>query len=368
MNILQMASNMKKNGPAMVVFDLSDALAELGHTVYIAAGDGELVYEIKHPNIHFVHIPIDRIQGGRIKKIEKYTVNAVKTYSKLKKLIKEKNIQIINSHQPISNMYAKRLSKALHIPFVTTSHNVYDKGFFSSTYVSGDYVVACGDKVYENSIKNFKISKNRITCIRNGINPERLIATAPISYDGKYVIGTLAGLRKQKSLGNLIKAFYQFYQKVEASCLVIAGDGEEREYLESLVDELELQESVYFLGFRNDSANVLAGLDVFVLSSEYEGLPISMLEAMAMKVPVVVTSVGSIPWVIKDKENGILCDYGNIEQMAENIYQLFEQRDFATKLSESGYRTVIDEFSNMKMAIEYLNVYKKLINYKQEKW
>lgn len=364
MNVLQIASNMKRNGPAMVVFDLSYGLAEMGHIVYIAAGEGELVKEINHPNIHFVHIPIDRIRGSVIKRIGRYTINAVKTYSMLKKLIRKNNIQIINSHQPISNMYAKKLSRTLHIPFVTTSHNVYEKGFFSNTYASGDHVVACGDKVYENSIKKFKVSEDRITCIRNGINPERLVATSPISYDGKYVIGALAGLRKQKSLSNLIKSFAQLKQKIDGACLVIAGDGEEREYLESLVSKLNLQDSVHFLGFRNDSANVLAGLDVFALSSKYEGLPISMLEAMAMKVPVVVTSVGSIPWVIKDKENGMLCDYGNVQQMADIFERLYIDEPLRKRLGNAAYQTIYEKYSYLSMSQQYLKIYELMISNK----
>lgn len=360
MNILQIASNMKRNGPAMVVYDLACGLAEMGHNVYIAAGSGELVPELNHPNIHFIHIPIDRVGGNKARRLLTYGMNAVKTYNMLKWIIKINKIDVINSHQPISNLYAKRLSRVCHIPFVTTAHNVYAKGFLSNTYVSGDHVVACSDKVYENSIEKFGVNPERITCIRNGINPNRLKADSPISYPEQFVIGTLAGLRKQKALDNLIKAFDLFHKNVPKSCLVIAGEGEEKEKLVSLVNNLGLNDAVHFLGFRNDSANVLAGLDIFALSSEYEGLPISMLEAMAMKVPVVVTNVGGIPWVINDGENGLICEYGNAYDMAEKFMQLYRDESFSNHLSENGYSVLIRDYSNEKMAMMYLGVYQSL--------
>lgn len=362
MNILQIVSNMKKNGPAMVVFDLAHGLAELGHTVYIAAGDGELVQEIKNQNIHFIHIPIERISlGNKAKQTYLYARNGIFAYIELRNLIEKNDIDIINSHQPIPNIYAKVLSKNLHINFVTTSHNIYSKGFLSNTYVSGDYVIACSDKVYENSIINFGVPKERITCIRNGVNPARLTPAEPITFIGKFVIGTIAGLRKQKALDNLIKAFSIFHSRVQASVLVIAGIGEEEENLKSLAKELRINDSVYFLGFKGNVADVLSGLDVFALSSEYEGLPISMLEAMVMKVPVVVTPVGGIPWVIKNEYNGLLCECKDVIQMANAFYRLYKDNSFSHSIAEAGYRSIIEEFSYKKMAEQYFSVYEKLI-------
>ena len=340
MNILQIVSNMKKNGPAMVVFDLSYGLAEMGHTVYIAAGNGELEKEIKHPNIHFVHIPIERVNGNIIKQVCSYVVNGILTYSRLKTLIREKNIEIINSHQPIPNIYAKNLSRQGGIPFVTTSHNVYQDSFLNRTYVSGDHVIAVSEKVLNNSISKFRVSKDRITCICNGINPNRLKITQYYKSNGKFVIGTIAGLRKQKALDNLIKAFALFHNKFCESKCVIVGSGAEEAYLKSLACELEISESVEFWGFRSDVANVLASFDVFALSSEYEGLPISMLEAMALKIPVVVTAVGGVPEVIVNQKNGLMIKYMDNETMAKYFERLYIDELFREQIGNAGYQTI----------------------------
>lgn len=360
MNILQIVSNMKKNGPALVVYDLAHGLAEQGHSVYIASAEGELAYQLEYENIHFVHIPIERIQGNKLKQIVSYLPNALKAYNLLSKCIIENKIEIINSHQPIPNIYAKRLSKQYGIPFVTTSHNVYQDSFWNRTYVSGDHVIAVSEKVLNNSISRFHVSKNRITCIRNGINPNRLKINQHYKSNGKFVIGTIAGLRKQKALDNLIKAFALFHNKFCESKCVIAGSGAEEAYLKSLSYELGISESVEFWGFRSDVANVLASFDVFALPSEYEGLPISMLEAMALKIPVVVTAVGGVPEVIVNQKNGLMIKYRDNETMAKYFELLYTDELFRKQIGNAGYQTISEKYNYLSMSQQYLSIYELL--------
>lgn len=363
MNILQIASNMKKNGPALVVYDLAHGLAEQGHNVYIASAEGELAHQLEHENIHFIHIPIERVPGSKLKQIASYIPNAIKAYDLLKECIVDNKIEIINSHQPISNIYAKRLSKRYGIPFVTTSHNVYPDNFWNRTYVSGDHVVAVSEKVLNNSISRFHVPENRITCICNGINPNRLKVEQRFKSDGKFVIGTMAGLRKQKALDNLIKAFALFHNECSESKLVIAGSGTEEAYLKSVVHELGISESVEFWGFRSDVANVLSSFDVFALSSEYEGLPISMLEAMALKIPVVVTAVGGVPEVIENQKNGLMVKYMDNEEMAQYFERLYADKPFRNHIGNAGYQTICEKYNYLSMSKQYFDVYELLLAY-----
>lgn len=362
MNILQIVSNMKKNGPALVVYDLVHGLAEQGHNVYIASAEGELAHQLKYENIHFIHIPIERIHGNKLKQVVSYLPNALKAYNLLKKCIMDNKIDIINSHQPIPNIYAKRLSKQCGIPFVTTSHNVYSNSFWNRTYVSGNHVIAVSEKVLNNSISRFHVPENRITCIYNGINPNRLKINQQYKSNGKFVIGTIAGLRKQKSLDNLIKAFALFHNKFCESKCVVAGSGDEEAYLKSLVHELGISEAVEFWGFRSDVANVLASFDVFALSSEYEGLPISMLEAMALKIPVVVTAVGGVPEVIVNQKNGLMIKYMDNEAMAQYFERLYIDEAFRKKIGTAGYQTVCEKYNYLSMSQKYLSIYELLLS------
>lgn len=368
MNILQILSNIKKNGPALVVFDLAYGLAEQGHVIYIASAYGELAQQITHPNIHYFHIPTERISGNKLKSIFQYIYSAIRTYYLLKECILENEIDVINSHQPIPNMYAKKLSRKMKIPFVTTSHNVYSRSIMNRTYVSGDYVVAVSEKVLNNSVSLFGVPRNRIVCIRNGINLKRLVIDNPVRFKDKFVIGTVAGLRKQKALDKLIESFAKFKIHYDDSLLIICGEGEKKFELQELVAKLGMQESVLFWGFRDDISNVISSFDVFALSSEYEGLPVSMLEAMALERPVVATSVGGIPEVINNMENGLLIEYGNVEAMAKAFETLYESNDLRNEITRNAYNILKNKYSYIEMAKQYVEIYNKAMERKVNKW
>jgi glycosyltransferase involved in cell wall biosynthesis len=110
--------------------------------------------------------------------------------------------------------------------------------------------------------------------------------------DGTLLIGSAGNLFKRKGFDLLLRAFAD--SKVEAARLVIAGDGEERENLESLALELGVQDRVHWLGQRTDAAEVIAGLDIFVLSSSNEGMANVMLEAMAGGTPVIAFDISGV--------------------------------------------------------------------------
>lgn len=361
-NILHITSNLKKNGPAFVVFDIASGLNELNQNVFVASSDGELSEQLVNMGVKFIKIPINRINNKpNIIRFSNYLKNGIKTYKILSTLIKKENIDIINSHQPIPNIFAKLLSRKYKIPFITTSHNIYEKGFLSNTYNSGDIVVAVSDKVLNNTLELFKVPKEKAICIPNGINPSRLEITEKLKFNSSFIIGTVAGLRKQKSLDIMIKAFKKFNLICPDARLVICGEGSELNYLKQIVNSCDLENRVIFLGFRSDIANVISAFDIFALSSSFEGLPISMLEALVLKKPVVATKVGGIPEVIVDKYNGLLVDCNNIDELAQKFCELYNDVSLRDKISSNGYKTVIKQFSYKTMALNYLQVYSKLI-------
>lgn len=365
LNILQIVSNLDRNGPAYVVNDLASGLVEMGHKVVIASSGGSLEESLSS-EILKVYIPIGRKKGKS--KLLKYLLNAVKSYVILCRCIKENNINIINAHQPIPIILGKLVSIRTRKVFVTTSHNVYDKKMINRTYTIGDKVVAVSDKVRNNTIEVFKISPNKVITISNGINPAHMLyskdkcASDFNKGQDEFLFGTIAGLRKQKSLDILLKSFASVCEDMKNAKLVICGDGSERDNLMKLTNELGLVDKVKFLGFRNDIGYVLKNIDVFCLSSQYEGLPISMLEAMALKIPVIVTDVGGIPEVIEDGKNGIMVKKNDINSLANAIKMMYELDDIKTKIAEEGYRTIEMKFSYKIMAAKYAFLYNDLVN------
>ncbi len=142
------------------------------------------------------------------------------------------------------------------------------------------------------ALDTWRIPRRRIQYIPNGVDLARFGAPAPVSNEPP-VIGTVAALRPEKNLGRLLQAFASLRQATPAR-LVIVGDGPERAALEMMAATLGVGDHVRFTGHLPEPRLEYAGFDVFALSSETEQMPLSVLEAMAARLPVVATDVGDI--------------------------------------------------------------------------
>ncbi len=143
---------------------------------------------------------------------------------------------------------------------------------------------------------------------------------------------------------------------------LIIGDGPAREELEHQAIQLDLSpQNLKFLGSRTDIPEVLSALDIFVLSSEREGLPVSMLEAMAASLPVVATSVGGIPQVIIDGYNGVLTSPNEPSGLAKAMLSLIENKALCESVARAGYQTVKDRFSVDLVAKQIISLYDELL-------
>jgi glycosyltransferase involved in cell wall biosynthesis len=165
--------------------------------------------------------------------------------------------------------------------------------------------------------------------------------------------GIVAALRPEKNHALLIRAFARVRQQIPAAELLIIGDGPERESLEQLAGALKLAGAVHFLGNRQDVPELLATLDVFVLTSKMEANPVSILEAMASGKPVVAPRVGSIAESVADGCTGFLTEPGNEAQVAERLVQLLGDRPLARQMGQGGQAAVVEHGSLERMVGGY---------------
>jgi glycosyltransferase involved in cell wall biosynthesis len=136
------------------------------------------------------------------------------------------------------------------------------------------------------------------------------------------------------------------------TCLVV-GDGELRGLVEHEVQRLGLSEWVQLTGIRRDVPQLLAELDIFVMSSRWEGLPISLLEAMANGVACISTAVGGVPGVIKDGYNGLLVEARNTSAMASGLQQLLTDKDLRRRLGTQAKKDVLARYDVRATAAAY---------------
>ena len=136
-----------------------------------------------------------------------------------------------------------------------------------------------------------------------------------------FIIGSVGRLDEQKGYACLIRAAKTVCGVRPDVSFVIAGEGPQREYLQGLIDSLGLSERFRLLGFRKDTEVVTSALNLYVSSSLWEGSPLTVLDALALGVPVVSTRVGVVPEVLVNRENGWLTRCGDVDNLARGILE-----------------------------------------------
>ncbi len=193
-----------------------------------------------------------------------------------------------------------------------------------------------------------------------GISIDRLRAELGIANSTKVVVnvGSLVG---HKTHIYLVRAMRRVIDRIPDTTCVIVGEGPLRRQIESEIRRLGLSERIILTGFRRDAIRFTKLADVFAISSEMEGLCSCILEAFALSRPVVSTSAGGIPDIVRDGVNGILVPIRDSEALAQGILRLLEDRVLAERYAAEGRRTVESKFTAERMVASTLAVYGKLL-------
>jgi glycosyltransferase involved in cell wall biosynthesis len=293
----------------------------------------------------------------------------------LKSLVEEEKIEILHCHEPKSRLYGAVVSRMTGIPMVATHHLWTGQNLRTRLVESIDAAVLHGcDKVIgvsssvAESMRRVLVSSRRIEVIPNGIDLRSFEdelqndeARASLGIPpGVPVIGAVGRLDIQKAHERLIEAARKITDAGQDAVYVIFGEGVERPRLESLVRELGLTGRVLLPGYRKDIRPYLAMMDVFVMPSRREGTPMALLEAMAMKKPVVATAVGGVPDVLRDGIDGIMLPE-NGDGLGDALLKLLRDPACASQMARSGRRRVETEFSSSRMAGRYEDLYRRCL-------
>jgi len=194
-----------------------------------------------------------------------------------------------------------------------------------------------------------------VRCIKNGIDLTHVTSRVAHSEtraslglpDEAFVIGTVCRLTPVKGVEFLLKAFTQVKKRSASKMwkLVVVGDGPLRQSLEALASDLGVASETIFLGARTDVFDVMAALDALTLPSLHEGIPVVLLEAMALGVPIVASQVGGIPEILADYKEARLVPSQNPNLLADAIVELAEDAELRRRLSSAARVRVESELS-----------------------
>lgn len=220
--------------------------------------------------------------------------------------------------------------------------------------------IAVSHEVKRRLHDDLQVRASKISIVHNGIQVNAVIQRSLGPLQGPLqeapalpLVLTPARLHPQKGHADLLRAA----ALVPNAHFVLAGDGPERGALEDLVRHLGIESRVLFLGERDDVPQLLARSAAFVLPSLYEGLPVSVLEAMAVGTPVIATAVGGTDEVVEDGVTGVLVPPGNPARLAAEISRLIASQPLADQMSEEAKRRVQQSFSSDSMIRGVLDVY-----------
>lgn len=155
----------------------------------------------------------------------------------------------------------------------------------------------------------------------------------------------------------MLKAVSLIFKKGKNVKLVLVGDGKQSDILKSEAIRLGISEIIEFKGFRSDAVSFLKSFDCFVLPSLSEGTPRSIMEAMALKIPVVGSNIDGNRNLITNKKTGLLFNVGDCRDLAESICFYMDQKNELKVMVENAYNIIEQKYSNIKMAEEYSKVY-----------
>jgi len=175
------------------------------------------------------------------------------------------------------------------------------------------------------------------------------------------LIGTAGRLKPVKAYDHFLRAAGIVADRLPDARFLIAGDGPLRQELQELAKSLGLGDKVMFTGFRNDIEAILASLDLFVMSSRHEGIPVVLLEAMALSRPAVVTAVGGMVEVIESEKSGLLVEAGNPHELARACLRILENPELMRRIGEEGARRVRAEFTRDQQCRRVVALYEQLI-------
>lgn len=297
------------------------------------------------------------------------------TLRTIRNYIRENDIDIVHAHGYKSNFYAILCAAGLAAK-VATNHLWKRNNIKSRLYCALDAViirffdriVAVSDPIRQEMIAKL-VNPAKILVIYNGIDLRRfdcvrdksaLKSGTRIPKDA-FVLGTVASLSPEKGHIYLFQAAQNLLKTHPKLFLFIAGDGPLRAELEKTALTLGIQNHVFFAGFRKNMPDVYAAMDVFVLPSLQEGLPMALLESMACAKPVVATDVGSVRKLIKNEKTGLLVPPANTAALVSAIGFLLDDLNRAKRMALRGFAKVREQHSAAVMTQDYIHLYDSLL-------
>ena len=316
--------------------------------------------------------------GIAVHVIETETPFALHVYHKVYKLLKREKIQLVHMHGTRAATNTLIPSKLLGLPAIYTVHgwsfHTGNNPLVTSLRKKAEAFITknatatiCGSEADIASGKKH-CGRGKYNLIHNSINtceymPENVSSTfrEENGFNNDFIIASIARITFQKDPQTFLRAIPKVIQKIPQAKFVMIGNGELKEECVDLANQLGIKNNVSFLPFSQNVKAVLKDIDVFVLPSLWEVIPLGLLEAMAMEKICIGTKIPGTTEALIDGYNGYLFETGKDEQLAEKIIQSYVETDTAENLRKNARETVTEKFDLQKLVTKNEELYKSIL-------
>lgn len=353
-------------GAEVVVFNLLNRLREYSdlRIIALSLNEGILTKKLHDAGLETYVIP-------------EATYSFLIIFVKAFHLLKRKKIDIIHSHRYKENLLALLLAKSMggkHL--VTTLHGLSELPVSGKNQQSPiplkthiDYfflnrfftrVVAVSHEIKTVLVRYDLFTQKKVDVIYNGIPLPPQISSSESSTNGLFHIGTVGRMVPVKDFNLFLEVAAEIKKRKNNVRFSILGEGSLRQELIQRTKDLKIEDSMEFLSSRPDPFRYFQSLDLYLNTSLHEGIPMSILEAMACGKPVVAPNVGGIPEVISHREQGLLVEGRDPKDFADSCLALMQNQDLRAAMSKNAARKIESSFSSVKMAQSYQQLYGEL--------
>lgn len=354
MKILQVIPYFCFGGAETMCENLTYALKAQGHEVTVVSLFGEKT-------------PISRRmeeKNVRILYLDKKLGLDLSTVPKLKRIMEAEKPDVVHTHLNVIK-YAAAAARMAKVPkCVHTVHNVADQeaegkiqkitnGFYFRRGWS--VPVALSPEVQSSIVSFYGLKEEQVPIAYNGIDLSRCLPKERYSAGENFHILHIGRFNEQKNHAMLLRVFQKLALENPNLRLDLIGDGELRLEIEGLAEALGIKEKVSFLGAQSNVYPYLHDADLFLLPSRYEGMPMTLIEAMGTGLPIVATAVGGVPDMLKNGEDGITIPCEE-DQIVDACKALISDEALRERIGRAARKSA-DRFSAQTMGERYLEIY-----------
>lgn len=354
----------------------------------IGGGETHVINLIEQLNSeHFESLLLAFTEGPMVDKmrargIKTYVLKTEKPFDftkwgQVEKILVDNKIDIVHAHGTRASSNSFYAARKCGIPLIYTVHGWSfhpDQSFFvkkirllseSQLIKKSDFTICVSNNNLLDGRSHFKIAKAKV--IRSGIDLEKFNYRLTVSdLRGEFgigerdiLVGYVVRITKQKDPFTLIKAISLIPVDLKIKFLFV-GEGDLKDQSIALAKQLKVHDRIIFTPFREDVPAVLKAIDIYCLPSLWEGLPIGLLEAMAMKKAVIATAIDGTKEVIEHMENGILVPVSSPQILADSIMMLAGNVELLSSLGANALETIKRDYDNERMTKQIENIYSEL--------